>query len=51
MLFEYLRVSSLRTSGRDFKLNNSYTSRYARLIVDREPDLADLFELRGRGAA
>jgi len=51
MLFEYLRVSSLRTSGRDFKLNNSYTSRYARLVVDAEPDLAPLFELRQRLAA
>lgn len=51
MLFEYLRVSRMRTSGRDFKLNNSYTSRYARLLIDSEPDLAGLFETRRKLAA
>lgn len=30
----------------DFKLNNNYTSRYARLIMQQEPDLRDLFETR-----
>lgn len=30
----------------DFKLNNDYRSRYARMIMDREPDLAEFFELR-----
>ncbi len=29
-----------------YKLNNSYRSRYARLIMASEPDLVDLFELR-----
>ena len=28
------------------KLNNNWTSRYARLIQEREPDLAGLFETR-----
>jgi len=30
----------------DFKLNNNYRSRYARLIMDNEPDLKDVFETR-----
>lgn len=48
MLFEVLRWSSLRTAtgDDDYKLNNSYRSRYARLIVDTCPDLATVFELR-----
>jgi flagellar motor component MotA len=29
-----------------FKLNDHFTSRYARLIIDNEADLADLFEIR-----
>lgn len=29
-----------------FKLNNSYASRYARLLMDQEADLADFFETR-----
>jgi hypothetical protein len=47
MLFEVLRFRrGLRTQGDDFKLNNSYRSRYARLLEEREPDLAGLFEKR-----
>lgn len=39
----------LRTTGDvDFKLNNSWTSSYARLIVAQEADLAHLFEVRRR---
>lgn len=30
----------------EYALNNNYTSRYARLMQDREPDLADMFETR-----
>jgi len=30
----------------DFKLNNNYHSRYARLIVEKNPDLKGLFEFR-----
>lgn len=30
----------------EFKLNNNFTSRYARLIVRQEPDIAGMFELR-----
>lgn len=35
-----------QTRGDDFKLNNDYTSRYARLIMEREPDLATVFRIR-----
>ena len=30
----------------DYKINNSYTSRYVRLISKERPDLASLFALR-----
>lgn len=29
-----------------YKLNDHFTSRYARLIIDQEPDLSGFFELR-----
>ena len=35
-----------RTAGDEFKLNNNFTSRYARLITTREPDLQGFFETR-----
>jgi hypothetical protein len=34
-----------------FKINNNYASRYARLISEREPDLAGIFETRELRAA
>lgn len=48
MLWEVLRWSHMRTGDptSDFKLNNDYRSHYARLIMDQEPDLADVFETR-----
>lgn len=47
MLFEVLRWHSYRqTEGDDYKLNNSFRSRYARLIGKVRPDLADMFEVR-----
>lgn len=47
MLFEVLRYRwALRTRGDIFKLNNNYRSYYARMIMRREPDLRDAFELR-----
>lgn len=47
MLFEVLRWEvAMKTRGDDFKLNNNYTSYYARLIMDQEPDLRGLFETR-----
>lgn len=47
MLFEVLRWSALkvRPDG-DYKLNNDYRSRYARLLADTVPELADVFEMR-----
>jgi hypothetical protein len=49
MLFEVLRWTYYRTTDdpdSDFKLNNNLHSRYSRLIMQKEPDLADLFETR-----
>lgn len=49
MLWERMRwqfnIETDRPSG-DYKLNDHYTSRYARLMMQREHDLADAFELR-----
>jgi hypothetical protein len=52
MLFEVLRWEwyTASTAG-DYKLNNNYRSRYARLIAANEPDLADVFETRELRAA
>lgn len=36
-----------RQADSEFKLNDHFTSRYARLIMEQEPDLAGVFELRG----
>ena len=48
MLWEVLRYSAMATQDPtgNFKLNNDYRSRYARMIMDRESDLADVFEVR-----
>ena len=49
MLFEVLRwewiITGLPDASEEFKLNNNYTSRYARLIME-EPGLGDVFETR-----
>lgn len=45
MLFEVLRWNGTDTASRDFKLNNDFRSRYARMI-DGEQDLAGFFDLR-----
>lgn len=46
-MWERLRWDYLvSTNGADFKLNNNYRSRYARLIIANEPELANMFELR-----
>lgn len=51
-LFEVLRWNSHINRERDggFKLNNNYRALYARLIMEREPDLADIFATRERTA-
>ncbi len=50
MLFEVLRwswhIDGLPDDAEEWKLNNNYRSRYARLIMARNPDLDGLFELR-----
>jgi hypothetical protein len=47
MLWEVLRWDIfIRTTGTEYKLNNNLRSRYARLIMHREPDLAGFFETR-----
>lgn len=46
-LFEVLRWNhSLETIGEPWKLNNNYTAWYSRLIMQRESDLAGVFETR-----
>jgi hypothetical protein len=57
MLWEVMRWNQRRyihtdDPGSEFKLNNNYPSFYARLLMESEPELAGLFELRGdHGAA
>lgn len=50
MLFEVLRwewiISGLPDEAEEFKLNNNYRSRYARLIMEQEPDLGGFFPIR-----
>lgn len=47
MLVEVFRWNKmLTTKGDAFKINNNYGSRYARLIMDNNPQLQGLFELR-----
>lgn len=48
MLFELFRWDAGMTFGptADFKLNNNYRSRYARLIMANEPGLNGFFETR-----
>jgi hypothetical protein len=46
-LFEVLRWQRmLTTTDPDFKLNNNYRAHYPRLIMEREPDLAGIFDTR-----
>jgi hypothetical protein len=48
MLFEVVRWEMfLKTSDADYKLNNNYRSRYARLIMQLNPELDGIFETRG----
>jgi len=50
-LWEVMRWNFwLKPGGDKFKLNNNYPSFYARLIMEREPDLAGVFETRGRAS-
>jgi len=51
MLWEVLRWErAMKTTDQtEWKLNNNYTSRYARLIMENEPDLKGFFVTRGLG--
>ncbi len=49
MLTEVVRWDYLTTTNHgehDFKINNNYQGRYARLLMEQEPELAEVFELR-----
>lgn len=49
MLFEVLRwqyAMNTNDQASEFKLNNNYRAFYARLLMEREPELADYFETR-----
>lgn len=49
MLWEVMRWNALFRVAHgetEFKLNNNFRSRYARLVMEREPDLTDVFETR-----
>lgn len=49
MLYETLRWHYYQKTtgvGGDFALDNRYTSRYARLMMENEPDLKGVFETR-----
>lgn len=49
MLWEIMRWAfwlAVDDDDSGYRLNNNYPSRYARLIMDREPDLAGFFNLR-----
>ncbi len=48
-LFEvvrYLAWTETNDSYSDFKLNNSYRSHYARLIIERNPEMAKVIKIR-----
>jgi hypothetical protein len=46
-LFERLRWwSSYETVGDEYKLNNNFRAFYARMLMEREPELAGFFEIR-----
>lgn len=42
--WQYTRSTTDQTSP--FRLNNNWRSRYSRLIMEREPDLAGMFDVR-----
>lgn len=49
MLFEVLRWNYyMETSdpNSDFKINNNYAPYYSRLLIDKHPEWANVFELR-----
>ena len=49
-LFEVLRWQMMSWTDGDYKLNNNFRSRYARLIMRQEETLSDMFEIRSLSA-
>jgi hypothetical protein len=49
-LWEDLRVSLSTGKSDGYRLNNTFTSGYARMCIEHEPRLADVIELRTRRA-
>lgn len=48
-LWESMRYdAAVRSDDRPWKLNNSYTALYARLLIHHHPQLADVIETRAR---
>lgn len=47
-LYEQLRYQLAMEKTGDYKLNNDYRALYARLLMENEPELANLFKLRER---
>ena len=49
-IFEVMRwqrsIEGLPDDREDYKINSVYASRYARLIMEQEPDLEGIFEIR-----
>ena len=46
-IFERVRWEfMIRTRGDGYRLNNNYSSRYARLLMENEPELTGFFETR-----
>lgn len=47
MLWERLRWElGIQSKDEDFALNNNFHARFVRLIIENEPELASMFELR-----
>lgn len=45
-MWEVLRFQGIAAHGDAYKLNNSFASAYARLLMEREPELDGFFEVR-----
>lgn len=45
-IINYLRWSDVRTTGRDFKINDRYTGIYTHVIYQNFPELRSLIEKR-----
>lgn len=51
-LYERVRwYTAVESQGEPWKLNNSYTAFYARLLMQNEPELAGFFETRHQRSA